>query len=153
MAIFRFGVNDYSVVVRAKQQVRLYQGWDVHRLTLTFDVTALDDYPADAPFLVSGSLWTSDTSGPARWIGVLHPSSGPISLKPFTTELILQTSVTDGVLRGLEERRAGATLQLRAHLTLTGLAESQRWPVASDNEAVDIPHTVWSEQLMQLDMR
>jgi hypothetical protein len=151
MATFRFGVNDYSVAVRATQLVRLYQGWDAHRLTLSFEVTAFDDYPANAPFLVSGSLWTSDVPGPARWIGILTPVSEPISLKPFTTTLILQTSVTDRLLRGLEATRAGAALRLRANLTLTGLAESQRWPAASDDEVVDIPHEVWSDQLAQLE--
>lgn len=56
MANFRFGSNDYGVNLRAQQHVRFFQGWGIHRLALTFEVTAQGDYIKDAPFLASGSL-------------------------------------------------------------------------------------------------
>ncbi|MEU6323700.1 hypothetical protein [Streptomyces sp. NPDC047009] len=40
MANFRFGSNDYGVNLRSQQNVSFFQGWDVHRLALTFEVTA-----------------------------------------------------------------------------------------------------------------
>lgn len=150
MANFRFGSNDYTVNIRAQQHVNFFQGWDVHRLALTFEVTAHDKYTVDAPFLVSGNLWTHEMPGPASWVGVLH-APGPIGLKPFVTNLTLETTVTDQMLRGLEKTRAGADLTLRADLTLTGLAEEQHWPVASDQEIIRTPHATWSNALTQLD--
>ncbi|NUK03231.1 hypothetical protein [Streptomyces lunaelactis] len=150
MANFRFGSNDYTVNIRAQQQVNFFQGWDVHRLALAFEVTAHDNYTVDAPFLVSGNLWTHEMPGPASWIGVLH-APGPIGLKSFGTMLTLETTVTDQLLRGLEKTRAGADLTLRADLTLTGLAETKHWPVATDQEIIRIPHATWSNALTQLD--
>ncbi|WP_331720307.1 hypothetical protein OG985_50245 (plasmid) [Streptomyces sp. NBC_00289] len=151
MANFRFGSNDYTVNIRTQHSASLLQGWGVHRLVLGFEVTAHDKYTEDAPFLVSGNLWTSDLPSPASWVGVLH-APGPIGLKPFTTTLTLETSVTDQQLRGLEKTRAGADLTLRADLTLTGLAERRHWPVASDSENIRIPHAAWSIQLAQVDV-
>ncbi|MGY3206331.1 hypothetical protein [Streptomyces sp. TE5632] len=151
MANFRFGSNDYSVNLRAQQHANLFQGWDVHRLALTFEVTAHGDYTEDAPFLVSGRLWTHEMPSPASWIGVLHSVSGPIGLKSFSTMLALETTVTDQQLRGLEKMRAGADLSLRAELTLTALAETKHWPVASDQGVIRIPHATWSNALTQLD--
>ncbi|MFF4088840.1 hypothetical protein ACFYY9_18395 [Streptomyces nigra] len=151
MANFRFGSNDYTVNLRAQQHANLFQGWDVHRLALTFEVTAHGDYTEDAPFLVSGRLWTHEIPSPASWIGVLHSASGPIGLKPFSTTLTLETTVTDQQLRGLEKMRAGADLSLRAELTLTVLAEAKHWPVASEQEVIHIPHATWSNALVQLD--
>ncbi|MBK6017718.1 hypothetical protein [Streptomyces sp. MBT53] len=150
MANFQFGVNDYTISVRATQRVHLEQGWDGHRLTLTFEVSARDEYTVGAPFLVSGGLWTSDLPGSANWVGVLHLVAEPISLRPYATTITLGTTVTDRLLSGLEEARAGADLTLRAYLTLTALAETERWPSASDNEIIRIPDATWTEQLAQL---
>ncbi|MGW4823530.1 hypothetical protein ACWEP4_32430 [Streptomyces sp. NPDC004227] len=149
MTSFRFGLSDYTVDIRATRH-NLFQGWDVHRLALTFEVTARGKYTEDAPFLVSGSLWTHELPGPASWIGSLNAPGGPIGLKPFTTTLKLETSLTDQQLRGLEKTRAGADLTLRADLTLTGLAETRQWPVATDQETIRIPHAEWSNSLTQL---
>ncbi|MER5980651.1 hypothetical protein ABT142_29755 [Streptomyces sp. NPDC001857] len=151
MANFRFGSNDYGVNLRAQQHVNVFQGWDVHRLALSFEVTAHGDFTEDAPFLVSGRLWTHEMPSSASWIGVLHSSSGPIGLKPFGTMLTLETTVTDQQLRGVEKLRAGADLSLRAELTLTALAEAKHWPVASDQEVIRVPHAAWSNALTQLD--
>ncbi|MEU8852680.1 hypothetical protein AB0C70_42160 [Streptomyces sp. NPDC048564] len=151
MANFRFGSNDYGVDLRGQQHVNFFQGWDVHRLALTFEVTAHGDFTEDAPFLVSGRLWTHEMLSSASWIGVLHSSSGPIGLKPFGTMLTLETTVTDQQLRGVEKLRAGADLSLRAELSLTALAEAKHWPVASDQEVIRIPHATWSNALTQLD--
>lgn len=151
MANFRFGSNDYTVNIRAQQQVNFLQGWDTHRLVLSFEVTAHDNYTVDAPFLVSGTLWTQDMPGPASWVGVLHATSGPIGLKSFGTMLTLETTVTDQQLRGLEKMRAGADLTLRAELTLTALAETEHWPAATSQEVIRIPHATWSNALTQLD--
>jgi hypothetical protein len=150
MANFRFGSNDYTVNIQAEQHVNLSQGWDTHRLTLPFRVTAHDNYTEDAPFLISGTLRTHDMPGPASWIGVLH-ATWPVALKPFGTMLTLETTVTDQMLRGLEKTRAGSDLTLRASLTLTGLAETKHWPAASDQEIIRIPHATWSNALTQLD--
>jgi hypothetical protein len=148
MANFQFGSNDYGVNLRAQQNVTFFKGWDVHRLALTFEVTAHGNYTVDAPFLVSGTLWTHEIPG---WVGILHPTSGPIGLKSFATMLALETTVTDQQLRGLEKARAGADLSLRAQLTLTALAETKQWPIASDQEVIQIPHATWSNALTQLD--
>ncbi|MGW0079950.1 hypothetical protein ACWDU9_32925 [Streptomyces cellulosae] len=151
MANFRFGSNDYTVNLRAQQHADLFQGWDAHRLALTFEVTAHGDYTEDTPFLVSGRLWTYEMPSPASWIGVLHSVSGPIGLKSFPTMLALETTVTDQQLCGLEKMRAGAALSMRAELTLTALAEAKHWPVASDQEVICVPHATWSNALTQLD--
>ncbi|MFD5013778.1 hypothetical protein [Streptomyces chartreusis] len=143
-------MNDYTLDVRATNEANLHQGWDVHRLTLEFEVTARDEYPAKAPFLASGSLWASDLPGPERWIGSLHLSAGPFMLQPFKTRFTLETAVTDLMLRGLEKARAGGDLTLRAYLVLTGLRETQRWPAAADNEIIRIPHLAWSDQIARL---
>jgi hypothetical protein len=150
MANFQFGPNDYTVNIRAQQHVNFFQGWDVHRLALTFEVTAHGDFTVDAPFLVSGALWTHETPGPASWIGVLH-TPRPVGLKSFATNLTLETSVTDQQLRGLEKTRAGNDLALRAELSLTALAETKHWPVADDQEIIRVPHATWSNALTQLD--
>ncbi|MGI5518670.1 hypothetical protein [Streptomyces sp. CA-106131] len=118
---------------------------------MTFEVTAHGGYTEDAPFLVSGRLWTHEMPSPASWIGVLHSTSGPIGLKSFGTMFMLETTVTDQQLRGLEKMRAGADLSLRAELTLTALAEAEHWPVACDQENIRIPHATWSNALAQLD--
>ncbi|MEU6068534.1 hypothetical protein ABZ864_29770 [Streptomyces sp. NPDC047082] len=151
MGIFHLGTDDYTIEVRATEQIRLFRGWDVHRLSLTFEVAASDEHTVDAPFLVSGSLWATGLSGSDGWIGDLHPSQGPVSLQPFTTTFTLAASVTKETLRGLEETRAGADLALRAYLTLTGVPERGRWPSASDNVSFRIPHATWSDQVAQLD--
>ncbi|MFJ8803077.1 hypothetical protein [Streptomyces sp. NPDC102487] len=151
MANFRFGMSDYSVNIRATQQVDLRQGWDGHRLALTFEVNAQDDYVVNSTFLISGSLWTSGLPGPRSWIGDLHPASEPIRLKTYSTTVILGTTVTDRLLRRIETARAGVELTLRAYLTLTGLTETQHWPSASGNEMIRIPDNVWRKQLAQLD--
>ncbi|MER6444149.1 hypothetical protein ACFV0H_33270 [Streptomyces erythrochromogenes] len=151
MANFQFGSNSYNINIRAQQHVNLYQGWDVHRLALTFEVHPHGGYAEDAPYLVSGSLWTHDMPSPASWIGDLHAASGPIGLKPFGTVLTLHTTVTDQQLRGLEKMRAGTDLVLRADLTLTALAEAKTWPVASGQEVIRIPHAAWSNAIAQLD--
>lgn len=150
MANFSFGSNDYSVNIRAQHNVNFIQGWDTHRLALTFEVTARGNYTVDAPFLVSGALWTHETPGPASWIGVLH-TPRPVGLKSFATNLTLETSVTDQQLRGLERTRAGNELALRADLSLTALTETKHWPVADDQEIIRIPHATWSNALTQLD--
>ncbi|MFD5661432.1 hypothetical protein [Streptomyces hirsutus] len=128
MANFQYGFNDFNVDFRAQQNVTFTQGWDVHRLALTFEVTARGDYAVDAPFLVSGSLWTHEMPSPASWIGVLHAPSGPVGLKAFMQTLTLETTVTDQQLRGLEKLRAGADLSLRAQLTLTALEYASTGP-------------------------
>ncbi|WUT01649.1 hypothetical protein OHA46_33365 (plasmid) [Streptomyces sp. NBC_00708] len=151
MANFWFGSNDYGVNLRAQQHVNVFQGWDIHRLALAFEVTAQGNFTEDAPFLVSGRLWTHEMPSSASWIGVLHSASGPIGLKPFGTMLTLETTVTDQQMRGLEKLRAGADLVLRAELTLTALAETKHWPVASDQDVIRIPHATWSNALTQLD--
>ncbi|WP_406429205.1 hypothetical protein [Streptomyces sp. NBC_00147] len=151
MADFQFGTRDYSVDVQAQHHVNFTQGWDVHRLALLFEVTARGDYTGDAPFLVSGSLSTHDMPNPASYIGVLHAPTGPLGLKPFTTQLVLETAVTDRQLRGLEKLRAGADMCLRADLTLTALADVKNWPVARGQEIIRIPHATWSNALTQLD--
>lgn len=151
MANFQFGSNSYNVNIRAQQHVNFYRGWDVHRLALTFEVHPHGDYAEDAPFFVSGTLWTHDMPTPASWVGVLHATSGPIGLKSFGTMLTLETTVTDQQLRGLEKMRAGADLTLRADLTLTALTETKSWPVASDQEVIRIPHATWSNAITQLD--
>ncbi|WP_055591559.1 hypothetical protein [Streptomyces hirsutus] len=151
MANFQYGFNDFNVDFRAQQNVTFTQGWDVHRLALTFEVTARGDYAVDAPFLVSGSLWTYEMPSPASWIGVLHAPSGPVGLKAFMQTLTLETTVTDQQLRGLEKLRAGADLSLRAQLTLTALEYAKHWPVAQDQEVIRIPHATWSNALVQLD--
>ncbi|MCX4657439.1 hypothetical protein AB0N79_33800 [Streptomyces microflavus] len=151
MANFRFGSNDYGVNLRAQQNVNVFQGWDVHRLALTFEVTADGDFTENAPFLVSGRLWTHEMPSSASWIGVLHSSSGPIGLKPYGTMLTLETTVTDQQMRGLEKLRAAADLSLRAELSLTALSEAKHWPVACDQEVIRIPHATWSNALTQLD--
>ena len=143
--------NGYNVNIRAQPYVNFFPGWDVHRLALSFEVHPHGDYAEDAPFLVSGTLWTHDMPNPASWIGVLHAASGPIGLKSFGTMLTLETIVTDQQLRGLEKMRAGADLTLRANLTLTALAEAKHWPVASDQEVIRIPHATWSNAITQLD--
>lgn len=56
MANFRFGSNEYGINLRAQQHVNFFQGWDVHQLALTFEVTAHGDFTEDAPFLVSGHM-------------------------------------------------------------------------------------------------
>ncbi|GGS81083.1 hypothetical protein GCM10010222_22970 [Streptomyces tanashiensis] len=150
MANFQFGPNGYNVNIRAQPYVNFFPGWDVHRLALSFEVHPHGDYAEDAPFLVSGTLWTHDMPNPASWIGVLHATSGPIGLKSFGTMLTLETVVTDQQLRGLEKMRAGADLTLRANLTLTALAEVKRWPVASDQEVIRIQHATWSDAITQL---
>lgn len=131
MANFQFGSNDYDVDLRAQQNVNLFPGWDVHRLALTFEVTARASYTVDAPFLVSGRLWTHEMPNAASWLGVLHAASGPIGLKAIATNFTLETTVTDQQLRGLEKVRAGNDLTLRAELTMIGLAETKRWPAAT----------------------
>ncbi|MER6374428.1 hypothetical protein ABT255_40085 [Streptomyces mirabilis] len=151
MADFQFGMRDYSVDVQAQHNVTFTPGWDVHRLALTFEVTARGNYTEDAPFLVSGSLWTHELPNPASYIGVLHAPTGPVGLKPFKRHLSLETTVTDRQLRGLEKARASADLSLRADLTLTALADAKNWPVAHDQEIIRIPHATWSNALTQLD--
>ncbi|WP_328419111.1 hypothetical protein [Streptomyces sp. NBC_00443] len=151
MADFQFGMNDYSVGVQAQQTVTFTPGWDVHRLALTFEVTARGNYTVDAPFLASGDLWVHEMPNPASYIGALHVPKGPVALKSFKTELVLETAVTDRQLRGLEKLRAGADLVLRAHIALTALAEPKHWPVAQDQEIIRIPHATWSNALTQLD--
>lgn len=147
MADFQFGMNDYSVGIQAQQTVTFTQGWDVHRLALTFDVTARGNYTEDAPFLASGDLWVHDMPNPASYIGPLHAPKGPVGLKSFKTQLVLETTVTDRQLRGLEKLRAGADLALRAQLALTALAETRNWPVAQSQEIIRIPHATWSNAL------
>ncbi|MFD8384944.1 hypothetical protein ACFV2X_41570 [Streptomyces sp. NPDC059679] len=151
MADFQFGMRDYSVDVQAQHNVTFTQGWDVHRLALTFEVTVRGNYTVDAPFLVSGDLWVHEMPNPASYIGSLHAPTGPVGLKPFKTQLTLETTVTDRQLRGLEKLRAGADLVLRAQLALTALAETKHWPVAQDQEIIRIPHATWSNALTQLD--
>ncbi|MGW9030955.1 hypothetical protein ACWGQ5_44260 [Streptomyces sp. NPDC055722] len=151
MANFQFGFNDFNVDCRAQQNVTFTPGWDVHRLALIFEVTARGDYAVDAPFLVSGTLWTHEMPNPASWVGVLQAPSGPVGLKPFMQTLTLETTVTDQQLRGLEKTRAGADLSLRAQLTLTALAYTKHWPVAQGQEIIRIPHATWSNALVQLD--
>jgi hypothetical protein len=109
MANFSYG-NAYGLNVRAQQNVSLSLGWDVHRLALHFEVTAHGTYTVDAPFLVSGNLWAFDVLGPASWIGTLQASS-PIGLKAFSTTLIMQTTITEAQLGGLEKARAGSDLK------------------------------------------
>ncbi|MET9588138.1 hypothetical protein ABZY10_34680 [Streptomyces sp. NPDC006539] len=149
MANFSYG-NAYNVNLRAQDRVNFSMGWDVHRLALTFEVTAHGNYTVDAPFLVSGRLWAFDVQGPASWLGILAPA-GPIALKPFATTLTMETTVTETQLRGLEKARAGADLNLTADLTITGLAETKHWPVADAQEPVRIPHATWSNAITQLD--
>lgn len=48
----QFGLRTLNI--RAQQHVNFFQGRDVHRLALTFEVTAHGDYTEDTPFLVSG---------------------------------------------------------------------------------------------------
>ncbi|MGM0361728.1 hypothetical protein ACNFRX_17175 [Streptomyces griseoaurantiacus] len=151
MADFQFGMNDYSVGVQAQQAVTFTPGWDVHRLALTFEVTGRGNYTVDAPFLASGDLWVHDMPSPASYIGALHAPKGPVGLKPFKMQLVLETTVTDRQLRGLEKLRAGADLSLCAKLNLTALAETKHWPVAQDQEIIRIPHATWSNALTQLD--
>ncbi|QOV33281.1 hypothetical protein IM697_23875 [Streptomyces ferrugineus] len=151
MADFQFGMNDYSVGVQAQQTVTFTPGWDVHRLALTFEVTGRGNYTVDAPFLAAGDLWVHEMPNPASYIGALHAPKGPVALKSFKTELVLETAVTDRQLRGLEKLRAGADLVLRANLALTALAEPKHWPVAQDQEVIRIPHATWSNALTQLD--
>ncbi|MGW2892615.1 hypothetical protein ACWDDN_46450 [Streptomyces griseoruber] len=151
MADFQFGMNDYSVGVQAQQAVTFTPGWDVHRLALTFEVTARGNYTVDAPFLASGDLWVHDMPNPASYIGALHAPKGPVGLKPFKMQLVLETTVTDRQLRGLEKLRAGADRVLRAQLSLTALTETKHWPVAQDQEIIRIPHATWSSALTQLD--
>ncbi|MET9077920.1 hypothetical protein ABZX95_38555 [Streptomyces sp. NPDC004232] len=151
MADFPFGMNDYSVDVQAQHNATFTQGWDVHRLALTFEVTARGNYTVDAPFLVSGSLWVHEIPSPASYIGALHAPTGPIGLKAYKTHLTLETTVTDRQLRGLEKARAGADLTLRAELALTALADAKYWPVARSQEIIRIPHATWSNALTQLD--
>ncbi|MFG2276035.1 hypothetical protein ACGFNY_40525 [Streptomyces chartreusis] len=110
MADFQFGMRDYSVGVQAQQTVTFTQGWDVHRLALTFEVTARGNYTVDAPFLASGGLWVHEMPNPASYICALHAPKGPVGLKPFKMQLTLETAVTDRQLRGLEKLRAGADL-------------------------------------------
>jgi hypothetical protein len=149
MANFSYG-NTYNVNIRAQERVHFTMGWDVHRLALTFEVTAHGTYTEDAPFLVSGRLWAFDVPGSANWLGILAPA-GPIALKPFATTLTMETTVTEAQLRGLEKARAGADLNLTAELTVTGLAETEHWPTAGAQEPVRIPHATWSNALIQLD--
>lgn len=151
MANFRFGSNDYTVNVQAQPCPSFIQGWDIHRLALTFVVRPDGNYVEDAPFLVSGTLWTHEMPGPATWIGTLGSAAGPVGLKSFGTMLTLETSMTVQQLRGLEKMRAGADLSLRANLTLTALAETEHWPVAHDQEIIRLPHAAWSNALTQLD--
>ncbi|MEV8547703.1 hypothetical protein [Streptomyces sp. NPDC051572] len=151
MTDFQFGMNDYGVTVQAQHNVNFTQGWDVHRLALSFEVTARGNYTVDAPFLVSGSLWVHDMPNPASYIGPLHAPTGPVGLKPFKKNLTLETTVTDRQLRGLEKARAGADLNLRAELALTALADAKNWPVAESQEIIRIPHATWSNALTQLD--
>lgn len=151
MADFQFGMNDYSVGVQAQQAVTFTPGWDVHRLALTFEVTGRGKYTVDAPFLASGDLWVHEMPNPASYIGALHAPKGPVGLKPFKMQLVLETTVTDRQLRGLEKLRAGADLVLRAQLSLTALTETKHWPVAQDQEIIRIPHATWSNALTQLD--
>ncbi|MFD0068775.1 hypothetical protein [Streptomyces sp. NPDC056690] len=110
MANFSYG-SAYNVNIQAQERVNFTMGWDVHRLALTFEVTAHGNYTEDAPFLVSGRLWAFDVPGPANWIGVLAPA-GPVALKPFATTLTMETTVTGDLLRGLEKARAGADCAL-----------------------------------------
>ncbi|MFE3865505.1 hypothetical protein ACFXPT_34520 [Streptomyces goshikiensis] len=149
MANFSYG-STYNVNMRAQEHVNFSMGWDVHRLALTFEVTAHGNYTEDAPFLVSGRLWAFDVPGPANWIGVLAPA-GPIALKPFATMLTMETTVTEAQLRGLEKARAGADLNLTAELTVTGLAETEHWPTTGSQEPVRISHATWSNAITQLD--
>ncbi|MGW3990916.1 hypothetical protein [Streptomyces sp. NPDC004830] len=151
MTDFPFGMNDYSVDVQAQHNVTFTPGWDVHRLALTFEVTARGNYTVDAPFLISGSLSVHDMPNPASYIGPLHAPTGPVALKPYKNQITLETTVTDRQLRGLEKTRAGADLSLRAALTLTALAETKHWPVARSDEIIRIPHATWSNALIQLD--
>ncbi|MEU1502187.1 hypothetical protein [Streptomyces sp. NPDC005732] len=151
MTDFQFGLNDYGVGVEAQHGVDFTQGWDVHRLALSFEVTARGNYTVDAPFLVSGDLWVHDMPNPASYIGPLHAPKGPVGLKAFKMNLTLETTVTDRQLRGLEKARAGADLNLRAQLALTALAEAKHWPVAQSQEIIRIPHATWSNALSQLD--
>ncbi|MFF4874332.1 hypothetical protein [Streptomyces sp. NPDC000961] len=149
MANFSYG-STYSVGIRAQEYVNFNMGWDVHRLALSFEVTAHGNYTVDAPFLVSGRLWAFDAPGPASWIGILAPA-GPIALKPFATTLTMETTITETQLRGLEKARAGADLNLTAELTVTGLAETEHWPTTGSQERVRIPHATWSNAITQLD--
>ncbi|WP_218042469.1 hypothetical protein [Streptomyces chartreusis] len=144
-------MRDYSVDVQAQHNVTLTPGWDVHRLALTFEVTGRGNYTVDAPFLASGDLWVHEMPNPASYIGALHAPKGPVGLKPFKMQLVLETTVTDRQLRGLEKLRAGADLVLRAQLSLTALTETKHWPVAQDQEIIRIPHATWSNALSQLD--
>ncbi|MFE2738952.1 hypothetical protein [Streptomyces sp. NPDC059349] len=149
MANFSYG-SAYNVNIQAQERVNFSMGWDVHRLALTFEVTAHGNYTEDAPFLVSGRLWAFDVPGPANWIGVLAPA-GPVALKPFATTLTMETTVTGDLLRGLEKARAGADFNLTAELTAAGLAETKHWPTTSAQEPVRIPHAAWSDAITQLD--
>lgn len=149
MANFSYG-NAYNVNIRAQERVNLHPGWDSHRLALTFEVTAHGSYTKDAPFLVTGRLWAFDVPGPANWLSILAPA-GPIALKPFATTLTMEATVTETQLRGLEKARAGADLNLTAELTVTSLAEAERWPADTAQEPVRIPHAAWSNAITQLD--
>ncbi|MGA5454410.1 hypothetical protein ACPCVO_48380 [Streptomyces umbrinus] len=151
MADFQFGMNDYGVGVQAQQAVTFTPGWDVHRLALTFEVTGRGNYTVDAPFLASGDLWVHEMPNPASYIGALHAPKGPVGLKSFKMQLVLETAVTDRQLRGLEKLRAGADLVLRAQLALTALTETKHWPVAQGQEIIRIAHATWSNALTQLD--
>lgn len=76
MANFQFGSNGYNINIRAQQHVNFFQGWEVHRLALTFEVHPHGDYAENAPFLVSGTLWTHDMPNPAAGSEFCTPCRG-----------------------------------------------------------------------------
>ncbi|MEV2231876.1 hypothetical protein AB0H69_25380 [Streptomyces phaeochromogenes] len=147
MALFKFGINDYTINVDATGQIEFSSGWGVHRLSFIFKVTARDDYVTNAPFSISGDLWASGIPGSERWIGNLA-SSHLIRLKSFETIANLAVPVTDVQIAEIDRMRAGGDVEMRAFLTLTGLAEDQ-FPSASNNEVLRIPRATWSKRVAQ----